>query len=206
MKAVTVSFSVDMPDEATDRQIEERVAFRDRRALAVQRQWQSAGAYRPTSQSQLSAYPLRKITMRSYILAVCVGIASAPISSQAANWIPVRTASDGITALDTQSVSAAGGKLIKAWVKNSFPAAREAGTTPPFSFQSYLSLRVFDCAHRSSDLLQQVFYAGPDGTGEIVKNQSYPRDKIKLVDVVPDTLGEDLLVFACEAAKVRKKK
>jgi len=108
--------------------------------------------------------------------------------------------------IDSDSIVPAGNGVIKAWIMHSFDEARTSKTYPAFQYKSTLQLDVFNCVERTSDTLQEVYYSEANRQGDVIKSNSYSRKGLDFVDVVPGSVGEGQLEFACNVFKRKQKK
>ena len=93
---------------------------------------------------------------------------------------------------------------VKMWLRATFKEPQESTTLHATKFvrqtyQSTVSLLVFDCSERLIGTLQSVEYSGPDGTGDSVS--SWNRPSPTMSDVIPGSLGASWLDATCARAK-----
>ena len=115
----------------------------------------------------------------------------------AAKWYSLDGAKGMEVQIDLNSIVPAGDGLIKAWITHSFDERRASKEYPVFYYQSAVQLEIYDCNQRTADTLQEVFYSDALRSGEVVKTNAYSRKNLKMTDVVPGTIGEGSLEFAC---------
>lgn len=65
------------------------------------------------------------------------------------------------------------------------------------------TLAIYNCADRTNNNLEEVFYTDGDG-GTVVQSNAVPESASGYSEVVPDSIGEAILKFACKEG-VRKK-
>src|SRR5438093_1366276 len=126
------------------------------------------------------------------IIAAALGILISN-SALAATWYNLPGAAGLVVQIDLESIAPAGDGLIKAWVTHSFVEWQSTRNYPIIQYKSALQLDVYNCAERSSDILQEVFYSDEMRGGNVVRSNSYPRKSLNLTDVVPDSVGEGAL-------------
>lgn len=119
------------------------------------------------------------------------------VPAAASNWVVIGGAENVTVKIDSDSIVPAGNGLTKAWVLFSYDVPQESQDYPKFNYQSLVVLDFFDCAERTYDGLYEVFYAGAERDGAVMKSKSYPKNKMNLTDVVPGSLAETALKFAC---------
>lgn len=137
---------------------------------------------------------------------VGVAIAAWSITASAAQWFPLPAAKGIQVEIDLRSIVPAGGGMIKAWTSHSFDENKVAKGYPVIYYRSTAQLELFDCTQRTSDTLQEVLYSEPSRSGEVVQSRTFVRKDLAFSDVVPGSIGEGSLDFACEWIKSKKKK
>jgi hypothetical protein len=142
---------------------------------------------------------MKKIVIVAFTAALCG-------SADAATWVDIGSGDGLIVQIDVDSIAPAGGGLIKAWVMHSFNEWQMTLSGDHKYYKSALQLDIFDCVRRTSDISQEVFYLGQNREGQVVRSSTYPSKSLNLTDVVPGSVGEGALNFACKWAKEKKKR
>ena len=93
---------------------------------------------------------------------------------------------------------------IKMWLRTTYKEPQESTVLHPTKFvkqtyQSTLSLFVFDCSERLMGTLQSLEYSEPDGAGETVSSWNKPSPTMS--DVVPGSFGANWLDAVCARAR-----
>ena len=117
-------------------------------------------------------------------------------NATAANWVHLTDTDSAQVFIDTDSIAKWDGK-IKAWFLYEYGGPQTA------DHKKYLSskdLAYFDCTERSMVLVQIVRYEKQSGTGDVVSTIFIPMAPAWFEDVVPETLGETMQMFACSVA------
>lgn len=125
--------------------------------------------------------------------------------ARAVEWWPLIGAEGVDLHVDVDSVVQASPGLVKAWVLHSYAAPQQSLGRPAFSYKSSVQLYFYNCAERTSGVVQETFYAD-DNRQTPVNSNSYSRKNLDLDDVVPGSIGEGALEFVCAWNKRGKKK
>jgi len=96
--------------------------------------------------------------------------------------------------LDVQSVTEKAGTR-KAWVKYAYSEVQTT-TNGGKLFASSVTLEAYKCKERTVAIIQEVLYDKVEG-GKVVQSVSIPEHRLVFEDVVPDSLSEAGLNFAC---------
>jgi hypothetical protein len=124
--------------------------------------------------------------------------------AMASTWVPVEKSERYTYSVDRDSVRRVGG-MVKAWVLASY-AEEQKGVNPPYMpYQSAKDLYYFNCDAQQYSIVQETSYTGPFGTGQVVDTDARAFDPKYLRDVVPETINEAILQFACKMAATAKK-
>ena len=124
--------------------------------------------------------------------------ASAP--AVAATWIYLIEDTEGtVYTVDIESI-APRGKHKKAWFKTAMKTPQTLSYPPYKNYQSSKMLYHFDCAEKTSALVQSIYYAGKE-THEVVSSQSTDASRAVFTDVAPETIGEVQLNAVCTYRK-----
>lgn len=123
--------------------------------------------------------------------------------SKSAWWIVGRTGGDSgsIELMDGANVTIAAANARQAWIHTSFdrPQTRELEDGKSVVISHDKTLRHFDCVGGRTKLMMVVRYSS---SGEPVQSDSIPSSN--WVPVVPGSLGEALLRFACASPGERR--
>lgn len=138
------------------------------------------------------------------LVATCLVGGAFPANLLAATWVPVAGNASMAAEVDRDSMRRAGPK-VKVWVRWLYQESTDVKDAyPKLTFQSLKSLAIYNCVDKTNINLQEVFYADRDG-GEVVKTNVVPETTAGYDEVVPDSMGEAILRFACdETARKRK--
>ena len=129
-------------------------------------------------------------------------ISTLPISSNAAEWVYVGSGGGGDLSVwvDKDSMRRSGSK-VKTWSRWTYKKPKLLSESGPARyFQGMQALEVYLCDERSGTHLQVIKYADTDFSDQ-VEARTYPDDAKRYEDVVPDSLGEKLLKFACKVTE-----
>lgn len=112
------------------------------------------------------------------------------------NWVQIGDGDSTDAYVDVQSV-ASKGIYKKAWftINQGSPQKTNYGDK---AFLSAKQLVYFNCSERTIELVQTVSYSDPNGGGDVVSSQNQTFQPLRLIDVVPGTLGELMLNFVCK--------
>lgn len=125
--------------------------------------------------------------------------------ARATDWHPLIGAEEVDLHIDLDSIVPLAPGLLKGWVLNTFAGTNKSVGYPVFEYKSAVQLYYFNCAERTSAVAQETFYSDTDRQIPI-RSKSYPRKNLILEDVVPGSIGEGTLEFACAWSKRAKKK
>lgn len=126
-------------------------------------------------------------------------------SACAATWLDLEGAEGFDVQIDVDSIAPVDNSLIKAWVSHSFKEWQMTQEGHIY-YKSALHLAVYDCLHRTAGISQEVFYLGENRLGKVVRSSTYQRQNWGLSDVVPGSVGEGTLDFACKSIASKRKK
>lgn len=96
---------------------------------------------------------------------------------------------------------------VKVWLRANYKEPQESATLHPTkfvrqTFQSTMTLYVFDCSERLMGTLQYVEYSATDGAGETIVNKALASPPMS--DVVPGSMGASWLDGTCARARKLK--
>lgn len=136
--------------------------------------------------------------MRALLLLAAIGACGALPQCSAADWHALDGGKNLAVEIDKDSIVLLPGGLKKAWILFSYAEPQTSSGYPSFTYQSQLQLSVFDCAERTTDVLQMLFYSENAKQGTLVNSKTYTMKQISLRDVAPGTVGEEWLMYACQ--------
>lgn len=139
------------------------------------------------------------------LLLICLLLTSA--QSFASDWQYVGGPTTASNYMDFASIGSVSG-YRKAWVRVDYLEAQQTSGYPAKKFASAKFLYYFDCSGKLLATTQLVLYEKHFAEGEVVSSSSSKFDPKRLDDVVPDSVGENLLNVACsdsERTKIRAK-
>ncbi|MCT9125382.1 surface-adhesin E family protein [Cupriavidus gilardii] len=138
-----------------------------------------------------------KTGKKSYVAAVLV-LAAIQTPALAARWELVTATETGtIAQVDTAGIlREKTGR--RAWVRFSNPEQQKGSPASDYKpYKSSMALTYYDCSLRRSATVKSVFYTGEYATGDTVSAWSAPAGQRYWDDVIPETVGEAVLVFVC---------
>ena len=123
-----------------------------------------------------------------------------PWLAHASKWVYLTNSSATAQVwIDLESVAKAnGGKAVKAWFLFSDTEEQTQKAYPYKKYKATKQLNYFNCAEKSTAVIQNAFYAGEKGAGEMVDSFSVSPIAAQYNDVIPDTIGELMLKAACQ--------
>jgi hypothetical protein len=139
------------------------------------------------------------------ILLLALSLSAA--NAFASDWQYVGGPTDASNYMDFASFGTVNG-YRKVWIRTDFSTPRETSGYPKKQYLSAKYLYYFDCNGKLLSAFQEVLYEKLFAQGDVVSTTTYKFDPKQLTDIVPDSVGENLLNVACsdaERAKVRAK-
>jgi hypothetical protein len=132
------------------------------------------------------------------VLLTLWSLMSAAVASE---WVYISISADDSHHVrgDLQSLSR-NGDQAKAWVMDDFRTPQIMEGRPDQRFLSTKGLLYFRCKDRQYAIARLVYYGENSGEGEVVDAISSPPE-LKFLDVVPDTVSEEKLKWACSSAR-----
>lgn len=88
------------------------------------------------------------------------------------------------------------GKYKKVWTRWVFADNQVSEESPAKEYDEMKMLYYFDCALKSSTVVQRVDYS-PEPENKVVSSRSVKFESSNLIDVVPDTYEDAVLKAAC---------
>lgn len=138
------------------------------------------------------------------VLALTFAVASSEVAAQDDRWKPVGVTDDVVAWVDSKSLRRTGTK-VRTWIRWDWLKPQKTRGSPPREYQAEKQLAIYDCANRTTVTLQMIRYSDFAAVGDIVETLTDDEATAKPRDIAPDTLGEQLLEFACEATAPKKK-
>lgn len=140
------------------------------------------------------------ILRRAFIAGLLLLLASPTI---AATWVRVGAGSKVVVLVDRDSLRRTGAK-VKVWINWVYQEPIELeGTYPKKQYKSMKSLAIYNCTELTTITLQQTVYADDDG-GEVVNSEAQQETPGRYREIVPDSVGESILNYACKATAGRR--
>ncbi|MCU7372820.1 hypothetical protein PEC18_18640 [Paucibacter sp. O1-1] len=133
--------------------------------------------------------------MRTQVAAVLLAVLG-PAVAQDGRWQMIGGTASGYYEIDRQSVVDRGGDRF-ATLRCSFAESTPVTKGSSASYQSDVTRYKVDCAARTMVGLSAVLYAGPFGTGSVVKTFTFKSPDPELVS--PGSIAERLLESICSA-------
>jgi len=131
------------------------------------------------------------------MLIAATSLLAVSVQSHAANWVSIGGNGTTEAFIDKQSLRRTGQK-VKVWSKWEYSEPMEVRAS--YSKKTYLAskeLDIYDCSERTSLTTQQTLYGTPD-MDSVVGSFSSPDFPHLYSEVVPDSIGEAILEFACK--------
>jgi hypothetical protein len=121
------------------------------------------------------------------------------IPPAAAEWVLLAPFEDYRVLVDAASIVSSG-PYVQSWFRWDFSFAQTAPNAQ--RYLSLVALVYFDCVRRQTGTGQMIFYKGANGTGEPIDVLAATPLHVKehMHNVVPGTLGEAQLTYACDNA------
>ncbi len=135
--------------------------------------------------------------MAKYVGILLIAAVLAPAQARAGWEYVGESASGSVFIMDT-STKRQQGKYTLVWTGLEFP---EGELINGKRFSSVRALDVYDCSDYRFGTKTEVYYTGKAGSGDVVHSVSMDMDKVKFMDVVPNTMAETMLKKACSKAK-----
>lgn len=118
--------------------------------------------------------------------------------AHATRWVDVAGNSEVTVFVDVDSIRRDGNQ-VRTWLKWQWNLNQEVPDSyPPKKYLLERQLQVSDCKHRTLAIAQGVRYSDKDGA-DAVSSYTVDRTHWQFSDVVPETIGETIVQFACKA-------
>ena len=145
-----------------------------------------------------------KAHMRRMIVWVCAASVACIAAAARADYELVGTGADkSLFHIDRKYITRKG-KIIKSWVMITHGGEESvSGTYPLVKYRSENSLFVYDCAEHTVGAVQNVFYSGVLGRGDIVHRKQISIDKVQMIDVIPNSMQEIVIDWVCSHAPLQ---
>ena len=127
-------------------------------------------------------------------------LAAACLNASAADWKLASVGEKFHIFVDTTSISKYG-KNHKAWTIWSYDESLILDDHLKTPYRSLKQLTYFDCALKRSENIHTIYYEGDLGTGKTQKSAAYKFDAKDMVDIAPETDGDEMLNFVCKPSK-----
>lgn len=123
-------------------------------------------------------------------------------TSHASNWVKVTQNESMAIFADTETIRRTDA-TVQIWTKWAFKQPKDAAdSNPKMAYQSTKDLSVIRCDDRTTVTLQSTKYADADAAGDVVStSDSYPDTPSRYRHVLPDSIGEIILEYACKKGK-----
>jgi hypothetical protein len=123
-------------------------------------------------------------------------------ASLAATWVQIAGNDDVLTYIDQESIRKSGNR-VKTWLKWQWAKPSEIlNSYPKKMYLLEKQLQINDCANGTITIAQGTRYADRDGI-DAIDSYIYEERNWKFSEVVPETIGETILKYACKAATKR---
>ena len=128
-------------------------------------------------------------------------LALAATGAHAADWIKAATTTGRVTFLDRASLER-DGNISKGWMKEVYgkPDLHYVGLKP-VPYRVVLYHVVWDCSHRTSGLLEEVFFK--DLAQQVFIDRQELTPPIQMGAIIPDSVGEAQHALACKLSAPR---
>jgi hypothetical protein len=121
-------------------------------------------------------------------------------TAQESRWRHVGATDSVDVYLDTKSPTR-DENAVKAWSMWVYRTPLQLNdSVPPQMYRSTKQHVVYDCASRTSSMLEILFYEDVQASGDVVGSASQSRFPGLYGNVIPNSIGEKLLDFACKMA------
>lgn len=131
-------------------------------------------------------------------------VESSSVAAQDDRWKPVGINGDAVAWVDSKSLRRTGTK-VRAWIRWDWMSPQKTRASTPKEYRAEKHLAIHDCANRTTTTLQIILYADFAAIGGVVESFSADEATAKPLDIVPETIGEQVLEFVCEATSPKKK-
>jgi hypothetical protein len=117
------------------------------------------------------------------------------VCAQSSRWVETASSSNMFVFADAKSLRRSG-STVRVWMKWVMKSPEEIQAFPKRTYMVEKSLVVFNCARRTSAVLQSIRYEDVEQT-VLVDTRAFPASPAAFTEVAPETLGEANLEFAC---------
>ena len=139
--------------------------------------------------------------MNQIVLTIALCLAS--MIADASDWEAISFGDEVIVYVDNESIRFRG-DTAKAWIQWAYTKPRDlTNSYPAKKFVLVKSLKIFKCADRSSTTIQSISYSDRDGSNVVDSNQTNEAIA-QYSEVVPDTVGEEILNEVCQRKSAPK--
>lgn len=125
------------------------------------------------------------------------------VGAGAANFVQLVGGENITVSVDADSLMSVKGGFRKAWIAHSYDKPLQTNDIYKKDYSAAIMLQRFNCSERTSATYQEVLYSGKDRQGNIVRTITMKPEEQALSDVVPGSVGEEVLNYVC-AQKLRK--
>lgn len=126
------------------------------------------------------------------------------LPSHSATWVEIGGNDEVVVFIDTESIRKTG-NLVKTWLKWDWTKAQDIpGSFPAKTYRAEKQLQVSDCQNRNLAVVQGVRYTALDGN-VVVDSYGVIEKNWKFSEVVPETIGETIINFACKKFEPKRK-
>lgn len=129
-------------------------------------------------------------------LVIFAALTCVPQIAFASKWRPIGTIKDGRVYIDAASIIHRG-RYIQAWFLWDYSTDQTEGSYPFKKFRSVKVLWYINCVEHAYVPIQEYFYSGDAGAGDNVDNVTIPLVVAHFQAVVPDSIEEVMVRFAC---------
>lgn len=114
----------------------------------------------------------------------------------ASDWEPISFGADVVTYVDKESIRFQKGS-VKAWTKWMHMSPQKVEMSyPEKTFTLTKQLSLYKCSDRTYAIIQVIRYEEPSGNN-VVDSYQIDEKQANYSEVVPDTLGEEMLNWVC---------
>jgi hypothetical protein len=133
-------------------------------------------------------------TRDKYVGALLVAAVLAPAQASAEWEYVIESATDMYFA-DRSTIKKQGKYTLMWQLTNSVPSAS------PEEVKSRKTLLIYDCATKTYGSKAHLYYSGYMGSGEVIDSEFLSVEEVEFIDLVPDSVGQDVFKIACGKAK-----
>jgi hypothetical protein len=141
-----------------------------------------------------------RIAIVLFVMSLFMSSTSSPLHAQSGRWVQIAAGEHTTIFADRLSIRREGAR-VRIWTKWAFSTEQDISSSANKKYRSQKNLDVYHCGNRTSATLQSISYSGADADGDVVDSTTYPDALARYAEVVPESVGESILLFVCRASK-----